>query len=418
VALNLSSLPLFDTHDHLVPESERVGVLGDVFEILFRHYASTDLLSAGLALSDLEFIRDAGHPLPSRWQRMAPVWSWTRHTAYAQPLRIALRDLYGVSELSAGTLDRLAAQMQAEAVPGFYAQVVARAGIRIAVIVDNDETTTLPLPPTPPGLTRLVLKGDPLVLPRSRRDLDRVAAEVKHVPEHSLDDWLDGCAQAFNCAGEAVALKLHHAYERSLDTGKPAHHEAEQVFKCITNERGHLGFDESLNWREAQPLHDYLLHHVIRLPIEHRLPVQMHTGALEGTYQDVRRAHPQHMTPLLLEYRTAKFALFHGGYPWLREFALLGKTFPNVWLDLCWVWSIAPVADRALLHELIEVVPANKVLAFGADYGFIEGTYGAAQVARANVTRVLEEKVAEGWFSAADAEAYARSAARQRSRTV
>jgi predicted TIM-barrel fold metal-dependent hydrolase len=110
-----------------------------------------------------------------------------------------------------------------------------------------------------------------------------------------------------------------------------------------------------------------------------------------------------------MEYKEARFVLFHGGYPWTRDFIALGKMFPNVWLDLCWVWVISPRAGRGMLHEMIETLPQNKVTAFGGDYIFIEGTYGHSVLARQNITRVLEEKVAEGWFGEDDARQYARA---------
>jgi predicted TIM-barrel fold metal-dependent hydrolase len=101
--------------------------------------------------------------------------------------------------------------------------------------------------------------------------------------------------------------------------------------------------------------------------------------------------------------------LFHGSYPWIREFIALGKMFPNVWLDMCWVWVISPQAGRLMLSEMIETIPRNKVTAFGGDYIFIEGSYGHGVMARQNIQRVLVEKVAEGWFGVDEATQYARA---------
>ena len=68
---------------------------------------------------------------------------------------------------------------------------------------------------------------------------------------------------------------------------------------------------------------------------------------------------------LLLEYREARFDLFHAGYPYQSEMATLGKNFPNAYVDLCWVHVISPWVARQTLHEWIETVPANKIFAFG-----------------------------------------------------
>jgi hypothetical protein len=57
------------------------------------------------------------------------------------------------------------------------------------------------------------------------------------------------------------------------------------------------------------------------------------------------------------------------------------------------VHIISPWVARQALHEWIETVPANKILAFGGDYIFVEGAYAHARLARHNVAAVLAEKV-------------------------
>ena len=72
-----------------------------------------------------------------------------------------------------------------------------------------------------------------------------------------------------------------------------------------------------------------------------------------------------HLVNLFIEYREAKFDLFHGGYPYTGELLALAKNFPNVYLDLCWLHIISPTAAVCMLHEAIETVPVNKIFAFG-----------------------------------------------------
>jgi predicted TIM-barrel fold metal-dependent hydrolase len=89
-----------------------------------------------------------------------------------------------------------------------------------------------------------------------------------------------------------------------------------------------------------------------------------------------------------------KFDIFHASYPFARELAVLAKNFPNVYPDLCWVHILSPTAARTILSEWLDLVPSNKILAFGGDYRFVEGVYGHVVLARRNVAAVLEEKVA------------------------
>jgi hypothetical protein len=63
---------------------------------------------------------------------------------------------------------------------------------------------------------------------------------------------------------------------------------------------------------------------------------------------------------------------------------------------------------RRLLHELIETVPGNKIMAFGGDSMTVEMAYGHAVMARQVVARVLSEKVDEGYLSEDEAVVLAR----------
>jgi hypothetical protein len=69
---------------------------------------------------------------------------------------------------------------------------------------------------------------------------------------------------------------------------------------------------------------------------------------------------------------------------------------PNVWTDLCWVYIISPAVGRSALGELLETVPANKILGFGGDCSTVEATYAHAVMARKAIARTLSEKVVDG----------------------
>jgi predicted TIM-barrel fold metal-dependent hydrolase len=136
--------------------------------------------------------------------------------------------------------------------------------------------------------------------------------------------------------------------------------------------------------------------------------VQIHTGLQEGNENIITNSDPTHLINLFVEYREARFDLFHGGYPYVHEWATLAKNFANVYPDLTWVHIISPEIGRRLLHELIETVPGNKILAFGGDSVTVEMAYGHLRMARAVVSRVLSEKVEEGYMGEEEAVALGR----------
>ena len=77
----------------------------------------------------------------------------------------------------------------------------------------------------------------------------------------------------------------------------------------------------------------------------------------------------------------------------MGEFGVLGKYFPNVWLDMAWLHIISPHGARRALAEWLELVPANKIIGFGDDYSVVEKVYGHMKMARENLALVLAAKV-------------------------
>ncbi|MGI6571640.1 MAG: hypothetical protein ACOX27_11560 [Caldicoprobacterales bacterium] len=52
------------------------------------------------------------------------------------------------------------------------------------------------------------------------------------------------------------------------------------------------------------------------------------------------------------------------------------------------------------MSEAIELVPSNKILAFGADYGLpVEKVYGHLIMARENIARAFSPKIESGQMS-------------------
>jgi predicted TIM-barrel fold metal-dependent hydrolase len=201
----------------------------------------------------------------------------------------------------------------------------------------------------------------------------------------------------------AVSVKSALAYNRVLNYEKATKFEAETIFNRIAN---HLG--EGSSWLDSKPLQDYMMHQVIRAAIENQVPIQIHTGLQEGNENIITNSNPTHLVNLFIEYREAKFDLFHGGYPYIHEWATLAKNFANVHADITWLPIISPEIARRLLHELIETVPSNKIMAFGGDSMTVEMAYGHARMTRQLVTRVLSEKISEGYLSEDEAVTMAR----------
>lgn len=110
---------------------------------------------------------------------------------------------------------------------------------------------------------------------------------------------------------------------------------------------------------------------------------------------------------MIQRFPQVHFVLFHAGYPWYHEVAGLLHNYSNVSVDMVWVPLISPTAAIAALHEYIEVAQSSSRIAWGSDTWTSEEAVGALLAWQHVVATVLSQKVEDGYFDMAEAEALA-----------
>jgi len=127
-------------------------------------------------------------------------------------------------------------------------------------------------------------------------------------------------------------------------------------------------------------------------------------AAIWDNWNNFYANHPRNMIPVLLKHRNTKFDIYHAGIPWPRDLGVLAKDFPNAHLNLCWCHIISPRMTQSFLDEWIDLVPINKIMGFGGDYGKpVEKVYGHLQMAKENIARVLAGRIDDGLMSEGEA---------------
>jgi hypothetical protein len=149
----------------------------------------------------------------------------------------------------------------------------------------------------------------------------------------TLDGHLDACTDMYqrNLRDGMIALKCALAYDRTIRFAVVPPAEARAAYAAAAA----TGFAAGL----PTPVQDFVFHHLLGLANRDGLPVQIHTGLLEGMRHPLRQSDPLLLDPLFGRYPGIPFDLFHIGYPWFRESLVLAKSHPNVHLDLCWIIS-------------------------------------------------------------------------------
>lgn len=375
----MAQFEIIDAHEHLGPEEDRVATEVDVFT-LFSHYMRGDLAAAGMGAEVYQSLSDQSIPLERRWAIFAPYWERIRWGSYAKAALLAVRRFYGFEDINEQTYIPLTEAMRTANKPGIYERVLGEAcHIRTAL--------TQPLKPVPPvdlGTPRLTsVMRDPLMSSVETRD------DVFHPPIdpqatiHSLDDYLDTLRRfvARVKAEGAVGLKM-----MSYPCESPSREKALEAFESLRD--GRVASLPMLN-----PLREYVTNEIIEFAGQQGLVIAVHAGY----WGDFRKLNPTHLIPLLFRYPKVRFDLYHLGYPYIREALMLGKQFPNVWLNFCWTHIISQRFATDALDEAIDLIPMNKILAFGGDYALpVEKVYGHLVMARENIASVLAKRVAQG----------------------
>ena len=135
----------------------------------------------------------------------------------------------------------------------------------------------------------------------------------------------------------------------------------------------------------------------VELAVEHNLPFKLHTGHHARTGQmPIDWVRAGNLCPLLARYPEARFVLMHISYPYSDELVSIAKHYPNVWVDLCWAWSIDPYSSADFVRRFLHAVPSNKLFGFGGDTSWPTAAVAYSIQARRGLRRALEAEIAEG----------------------
>jgi uncharacterized protein len=412
----IAAIPVVDCHEHTLGAD---GTLGQRYvepiQALTFGYVNSDLWSSGAADSEVGLLADPLASTDAKWPLFQRLWSASEHTAYARATKLVLRRQYGVEKLTRAALDQVAERLPLWRAPGDGEALLRDAGIR-AEICDglfppprerNRRTFDNPVlkaflagEQKQPALLRMTLNLPYLHELRQREYVDFVGGLVD-ASITSLDEYEEAIHEVIRraLARGIVALKDQSAYSRVIEYDLPPRADAERLFnRLLTDPRNQLA------WPDAKPLGDYLFHQLLRYARELDLPVQVHTGHMAGIRNRVDRSNARHLASVLELHSRVRFDLFHGNWPYMGDLLFLGKNYPNVRLNLCWLPLIDPLYAVELLRRAVMTMPHVKIMAFGGDYWDApEFTVAHLELAREVVAAALADLVEMGWLEEEEA---------------
>jgi len=399
IARKVFETPLIDTHEHLIEEKERLAashprVQADDWSLLLNHYLNSDLLVAGMPKNAYDkFFAKEADPV-EKWRQIEPYWPAVKNTGYAQAVRITMRQLYDVDELSAATVKKVQAGYEQTRRAGFYRRILCELGK-----IESCQVNYLARPFGESDMPTLLMQDLSIVGMFAGPDF-KGFGKPTGIEVRSLGDWHRVIDWWFDKYGKyAVAVKSQNAYNRDIDYEQVPAEKVEATFKKrLAN--------EPLATEERKALEDHLFWYAVKKATEYKLPVKLHTGYYAGQNGMPlgRLSHnASSATDLCRKAPDTRFVFMHICYPYYEELLAAAKNYTNVYVDMCWSWIINPVAAKDFLKKFLVTAPANKILTFGGDYIPVEPVLGHAVIARRGIVLALSELVEEGWLSLSDA---------------
>jgi hypothetical protein len=395
-----------DTHEHLVEESSRLGPEGDHllldmdgeafipadFSSLLLLYVQDDLVSAGLGEDGRKILFSATASSDEKWTAIEPFFEACRHTGYWRAADLSAQALFGVP-LRRETLAEIDAGLRELRRAGFYRHVIQEvAGIERCQVhaLDGEPFRAS----ADPDLLQQDLSIAPLACGIGSNAEERCGFEVA-----TLDDYLEMVEWCFaTYAAKAVAVKCYWAYWRPLAVAAPVEPPRQEF------ERLRAGSAEP---GERRLVEDFLFQRCVDLATANGLPVKLHLGHLAGHFEPAFQNvfnHVGDLVPFLQANQRTKFVLMHIAWPQAEQLLAVAKHHPNVTVDLCWAWILAPRSCREFVMRFLTTVAANKLLCFGGDYFTVECLPGHAAIARQGLGAALAGLIDEEWLTRAAAE--------------
>ena len=384
----IQATPLCDTHEHLHSEAHFLNNSPDLLQALFDNYITADLIVAGAKPAAVTTLLDKQNPdVKGRFAGIQDAWAAVQHTGYGEAVRLIAQEVYGIEALTAAAIEGAQDRHQALCQPGKRLELLRDHANLDHVQVDD---FTRACAPDPSGPDFFFYDISWVNFCNANFNVKELSAET-NVDVRDLATLRAAMAQVFvQNAPYAVAIKSQHAYNRTLLWRERSDHEAAQALDSyLTNPR-------AMSTEERLCLGDWCWARGVELGIDYDLPFKIHTGYYAGhSRMPVDYIRSGNLCSLLAKYLDARFVLMHIAYPYSQELLALAKHYPNVYVDLCWAWSIDPYSAGDFVRRYIHAAPANKLFIFGGDTFWPMGAVAYAHQARQWLTRALEAEVQE-----------------------
>ncbi len=405
----IEQIRIIDDHEHLPPESVLLkNGAPDFFDIAVSTYVESDISIIGNTFPHDDRFLDKLLPMEERWKSFQPLLARMKNTGYWRSTALGLEKVHNIKIKDAQSVEKINKSLEKIYRPGIYRKILYELGKIDCVFIYEEWDKGFPAKDYPEFFRGVRYIDDAIIftMPKHVYDLEK----RYHTSIRSLDDLEKVYKKFVNESVESgvIGFKSAAAYIRHLDYSSYSPEKAHSLLKkLLTFTKAEWKRGQALTVEQGEDLINYSMNLMLKIIEESGKPISFHTGLQAYGENEIRRTNPQFLIPLFKKYKNLNFDLLHGGFPYVTQFVELGKSWPNVFLNLCWNHIISPVGARAQLSEMLECVPVNKIFAFGGDQIYPEQIIGHLEMAKENCALVLAAKVLDGSFTLKEAKEYA-----------
>jgi uncharacterized protein len=392
----IDTLKVIDTHEHIDREADLLGLKLDVFDMMIP-YVIDNLQSAGMTRDEMKLISSKESDFKEKWDAFYKYYPFIKNTTYFLALHTALEDQCQLKSVSMEEFQRVSNLLTQDfAEKGFFKKFMDRNKIEsmlsfrscsLAEVRKSFGENNVNIVPTVS-----------LIQVRDANSLENIS-RMTEMPIRNLDDILKGIdhlLSEYNALG-IKNLKFGNGYYRELNFHNRTREEAESAFaRIMRHDPGSTPTLPNTLSPDQTVLDDYLAVYIISLASKYKMNVIFHCGLTAWNNNYVKYSHTSGMEWLFTTFPDVNFVLLHAGYPFFDEAMLLAKYYPNVYINMTWDHIIDREKSINIMKSYIEMLPTNKIHAFGGDYFYPQQIAGHLKFAKENIYFAFNDLIKKG----------------------
>jgi len=395
----LSSIPIFDTHEHLQKEEQALEKEIDFFDLLIP-YICDDLLSSGMSKEEWEYINNKTIDLEKRWEVYSKYHQFIENGGYFLTVKRIFKQ-YGLNEIDLKNIKKISESLSLKRKAGYYSSTLKDLGIKKVNVILGDYKVD-------EGFDNFSFPQIPTVskfCPTCFEDLEKIM-QYCDCSIKTTEDIKVSIGKLFGIykRNNIHALKIGSGYVRELDFMEPdeikAQNQLDAIYngdKCTLNSR--QIDNKYIDYLKVKDLDDFVIWNIMEEAQKLNMIIYIHTGLHAWNFNVPRRSHCDSLVTVISKFPNLKFVLLHCSYPYVEDALLLAKYYPNVFLNLTWVCVIDRIKAKEIINRIFEFIPLNKVALFGGDCFHIESVYGHLQIVKEILAQCLFERIELGNIS-------------------